>query len=387
MKGLWAIESARFYRNFNEVAILPVLIAIALALNVSHKDVQWLVAFFIIGNIVTKFILFSGVADFVSKRMLLIVFLCFNVLGALLSIIPHIQCLWFGRLFEGMGAGAITILSTVLIKEIADKDFLKIWAKINLVNTWAIGFGGVIGAIVAEYLHWEFIFLFNALISLLVMVAILVFVPKPQLININKKKPYVNIKKVLSNSNAVLAMLYSGCIFSGQIVIYVMSPIIFIHHFNWRPHAYSCVIFAISLSSFFASLLLNRYHNKLTSDKVRFGLIATTLLIGIGLIIICNVAVNEITAYLVLLLIFIYIMPVMIIITLVRHDIVEIFGKNSSSATSLLGIFQSLIVIIMTFIAIRFFHATAINLGKMFTIIGIAALFLYLLQIYIAKPK
>ncbi len=248
--------------------------------QVSVGCIQLSMSLFIAGFGLSQFL--SGLySDRFGRKPVLMAGLAIYLLGSLFTLFPSsINYLYVGRLLQGLGIGAGTALSRVILRdcyigETLTKKFAIIAPLAVLTPAATPFFGGFL----QDYFGYvgNFVVMMLSGIALLLVIS---FIYKET--HLNKVKTatqpsylYGKFKLFLSNPGFIFMMLTNGAAFSIVIAYSMISPFIFQVHFGFSASAYGTILLLISLG-LVTGMILNR---------LLLHVIKSDLIIVVGLVI------------------------------------------------------------------------------------------------------
>ena len=156
-------------------------------LNATITQVQWIMEGYAL--FISSLILLGGALGdrFGTKKIFTIGVIFFAVSSILSGSAQNIQQLIFTRMLQGIG-GALLVPGSLSLINLSFDDSTRgkaigIWAGLTALTT---ALGPIIGASLAEFYSWRFVFFINIPIALLVIPVLLTKVKVKEIINTNK---------------------------------------------------------------------------------------------------------------------------------------------------------------------------------------------------------
>ncbi|MFD0679381.1 MULTISPECIES: MFS transporter [unclassified Paenibacillus] len=150
-----------FFSVLNETVFNVSLPDIANQFKIPPSTANWVntgfIIFFAIGTLI-----FSKISDTYGVKRLLVAGLLIYSGGSLLGFLAQFSfpSVIAARIIQGIGASAVPGLIMVIVaKYIGSKDRGKAFGLIGSMVALGEGIGPVIGGIIADYIHWSFLFL------------------------------------------------------------------------------------------------------------------------------------------------------------------------------------------------------------------------------------
>jgi MFS transporter, DHA1 family, multidrug resistance protein len=139
-----------------------------------------------------------------------------------------------------------------------------------------------IGGFIAEALGWRMVFLVLAVLTALIMLVVIFFLPEghqpDKTISLRAKPMILNFYSILRNPQFYTYALAGAFSFSTLFTYVAGSPVIFMENFHVSPQAYGG-IFALLSVGFVGGSQLNIYINKRYSSEQIFSVALATLVI------------------------------------------------------------------------------------------------------------
>lgn len=132
------------------------------------ENLPWIVTAFLLTSTAAA-PLYGKLSDIYGRRtMMLTAILIFTVGSVACALAPNMLSLIFGRALQGAGGGAIfPVAQSVIADIIAPRERGRYQTYTGIVWVSAGVGGPVLGGVLAEHLHWSFIFWFNVPLGLI----------------------------------------------------------------------------------------------------------------------------------------------------------------------------------------------------------------------------
>ncbi|WP_319925413.1 MFS transporter [Xenorhabdus littoralis] len=256
---------------------LPALPLIAETLSAQQQDIALSFPAFLIGMAVLMLI-WGGLGEkYGRKRVLSIAILFYSLCSLAIPMVSNTEMFIFLRFLQGMGAGGMTILSRILIKDHFSGDRLAkslSWLSISFVIS--VGIGQFLGAVVTKLWGWQAIF-FSLTITTLVLLSLfsLIKFPEVQLTPspLSFKLTYVTILRC----KQFLLPALAGALGYGIVVTFnTNAPFIFQTQLQWNAYEYGLLGWPISMTYFLGALIVSRYVVRKGRELI--------ILIGLGIL-------------------------------------------------------------------------------------------------------
>ncbi len=233
----------------------PAIPDVATSLKVHISHVQFSLAIYMAG--VTVSMLVAGIlSEGIGRRPLLISGLLLMLIGTFMCIhATHIELLIFGRLVQGIGAGASSGLwRTIFRDRFSGTDLAKYSAYLTIFVVLIIPAAPMFGGYIQHFLGWRFIFVFISFYILITVIMVALFFKEShQHIHVEKLRLSfikTNLKHVLSHrifiGVTVPILILYGSFFSW----YTVGPVLLIKQIGISPIYFGWLNFICAASTF-----------------------------------------------------------------------------------------------------------------------------------------
>ncbi len=224
---------------------------------------QLTVSVFLIGFAVTQFIA-GMLSDSYGRKPVLISGLIIFAAGTLLCIFASsIIILLLGRIIEGIGAGAVSVLSRTILRDTFSG------MKMAQVGSYLAAFIGlspaiapVIGGYIQHYFGFAAIFAFLLLFTIILFYLITFYLPETNrfchLHPLDLDSVIKKYKTVLCNKLFISNVIATGCALSVIISCAVINPFLLQDTLKITPMHYGLLAF-LAMSGMFVGMLTNGY--------------------------------------------------------------------------------------------------------------------------------
>ena len=166
---------------------------------------SWVFSAYLLMSTITVLI-YGKLADLFGRKIIFFIGVTLFLIGSFLcGFATSMEQLIVYRLIQGLGAGAVQPIATIIIGDIYQGDER---AKIQgyLASVWGISAvsGPAIGGILVETVGWEFVFWVNIPLGLIAMLGIVLFLHEP----VSSKKPVVDYKGALLMTVILSSLLF-----------------------------------------------------------------------------------------------------------------------------------------------------------------------------------
>ena len=171
------LASAGIAASITQTMVTPLIPQLPTIFNTSASNTAWVITATLLAAAVAVPI--SGrLGDLFGKRRMIIVLAIPLILGAIVcAIAPTVEVMILGRAMQGLGSGMVP-LGIAMLRDLVPKERLS--SAIATVSA-TLGVGGAIGmpvaAAVVDFANWRALFFGSAVVSLIVVLAIVKFIP------------------------------------------------------------------------------------------------------------------------------------------------------------------------------------------------------------------
>ncbi|MFD0710334.1 MFS transporter [Paenibacillus sp. GCM10027626] len=148
-----------FFSVLNETVFNVSLPDIAVQFAITPGQANWINTAFLLSFAIGS-ILYAQLADFYPLKKLLVIGLFTYSGGSLIGFILHSQyeVMIAARFIQGAGAAAVPALIMVMVARYAGEHRGKAFGLIGSVVALGEGTGPALGGVIAQYLHWSYLF-------------------------------------------------------------------------------------------------------------------------------------------------------------------------------------------------------------------------------------
>ncbi|MNL14527.1 Bicyclomycin resistance protein [compost metagenome] len=262
-------------------------------------------------------------------------------LGCLFS--HSIESLVLLRLLQALGGCAANVAAMAMVRDLFSiKESSKVFSLLVLILGVSPLIAPTVGGFVTVNFGWHSIFIILAIISILILSAVVFLLPEshaPDLTVSLKPKPiFKNFVAVFKEPQFFAYTLTSAVAFSGLFVYVAGSPIIFMDIFKVDAQTYSWIFAGLSIG-FIGSSQLNIFLIRIFSNESLFffSLLAKVMITIIFFLFAYNdwLTVSSTVAFL-----FFYLACVGLINPNGAALALAPFSKNAGSASALMGFLQ-----------------------------------------------
>lgn len=364
---------------------LPSLPAISNHFNISDKSTQLTLTIYLLGFSVSQLV-YGPLSDRYGRRSIILFGMIIFLLGSLVcSVATSPSALLISRLVAGIGAGACGVLNRAIASDcFKGAEFSKAWSYTTTTLVLTLIVAPVLGGYVQQNFGWRANFVLATVFVASVFFIILKFLPETH----KYENPNTKVHEIVNNYyNILLSRKFLMCTlcytlaFSGLIIYFQVSPLLYINVFGLSPSQYGWSSLIIAGSYLIGGLVVNKLVKYVSTHTLLF--IGTLLLIGGGLLILCAHFFHYFNIYAVLFPSAIYVIGARIIIPNAIASSMEEFRHLSGSSSALIGCIQMLGSSLISLLIANFDYKTPFPLAFFFTALGVTTL---IISLFI-KPK
>lgn len=313
--------------------------------NTTTANAQLTLSLFMIGLGLGNLIV-GPISDSIGRKKPLVISMIIFALASLgIVFVENIWIMVFLRFIQGFTGGAGAVISRAIASDMyRGNELTKFLALLMLVNGVAPVIAPALGGLILSFAVWRMVFVILTLFGVLMVLGSLFKVPESLSVE-NRDSSGVNVifsnfKSLLTTPRFVLPMLIQGVTFimlfsyisaSPFLVqkIYGVSPL----HFSWM---FAGVGITLIIASQIAGKLVDYFHPQVL-------LRAFTIIQIIGVVIVSLTLINHWHFALLVIGFIVLVAPVTGVATLGFSIAMEERTTGSGSASSLLGLLQSLL--------------------------------------------
>lgn len=284
------IAMMAFLMALNALAIdimLPGLQEIGAALNVENENHrQYVVSAYLIGFGVAQ-LFYGPIADRFGRRIPMIVGLAIYVVSSLAVVfVPSFESLLLLRFIQGIGSAATRVITVSIVRDVfGGRQMAEVMSLIMMVFMVIPVVAPGTGQVIMLFGDWHWIFVFMAVIALIV--GVWMYVRLPETLAAEDTRPFTvkvifdGFRIVLTNRVALCYTIASTFIFGALFGFINSAQQVYVGIYGlgvWFPVAFAAVALFMALSSFVNAKLVGRFGMRKLSHGSLLGFIAINAL-------------------------------------------------------------------------------------------------------------
>ena len=218
----------------------PSIPAIAKALNTTINHVQASMAIFMFGLALSQLV-YGPIADVCGRKKPLIFGMILFVIGNIIIILTNnIFMLNFGRLVQGLGAGASASIWRAMFRDkYSGADMVKYGGYFTIAMTFMVPSAPLIGGYLQEFFSWKASFVFMIVYASIGIVLTIILMSESHDINtahkFSLKTIFKNFFKLMTHKIFVGYTFCSFLCFGAFFSWFVIGPVLIIHQLGHTP--------------------------------------------------------------------------------------------------------------------------------------------------------
>lgn len=368
---------------------LPGLPQIQSDFNTTTSNAQLTLSFFMIGLALGN--LFVGpISDAIGRKLpLMIAMLLFTLASIGIIFIDNIWIMVSLRFVQGFCGGAAAVISRAISSDLySGKQLTKFLALLMLVNGVAPVIAPALGGVILSFASWRMVFVILTLFGI-AMLAGTVFKVTESLPIDRRDSPHLlsifkNFKDLLVTPRFVLPMLIQGVTFIMLFSYISASPFLTQKIYGLSAQQFSIMFACVGISLIISSQATGKLVDYI-ERLVLLRILTIVQLIGVAWV---SITLSmHLSIWLLFIGFIILVAPVTGVATLGFSIAMEERTGGNGSASSLLGLVQSLLGGIVTPLVGLFGEANFIPYMSIIIISGILLIILQILNYFVFKAK
>lgn len=347
---------------------IPSIPNIADDLNVSIEKIELTLSIFLIGFSVGQ--IFGGpISDRYGRRKSSIFgLLGFSFFSFIIIFSTSVYELWTYRFIEAFFGGIVVVNAMAVVRDkFKGLEAAKVFSLIGTIRSIAPLIAPAIGSLIIHFFPWQAVFVFLTCYSL--FVAFLVYKNLDESYTYVKQSIYQSYKTVLTNKEAMKAMLTLALGFSGFFILIAKSSFIFIEYYGVSTDHFP-FFFAFNFIILIAMIRVNvlMLKNFKPLDLIKYSLLVQII---VGFLWIVNY--KDTSLITIMFLMAGYMSMMAFVFGNCMSLALEHFSKNAGVASGVVGVLQFGLGALISSIALMFHSDTFLPIGISITIVSIIA--------------
>lgn len=324
---------------------LPGLPQIQSDFNTTTSNSQLTLSLFMIGLALGN--LFVGaISDAMGRKTPLVVaMLLFTLASIGIIFVENIWVMVALRFVQGFCGGAGAVISRAISSDLySGKQLTKFLALLMLVNGVAPVIAPALGGVILSFATWRMVFVILTIFGILMLLGSLLKVPE-SLVEERRDSPHIisifkNFKLLLMTPRFVLPMLIQGVTFIMLFSYISASPFVTQNIYHMSAQQFSIMFALIGLSLIFSSQLTGKLIDYI-DRQILLRILTMIQLIGVAVVSVT--LITHLPIWILFIGFIILVAPVTGVATLGFSIAMEERTGGNGSASSLLGLIQSLL--------------------------------------------
>lgn len=250
---------------------LPSLPSMVHDLNTTATIIQLSLTTFLIGFAVSQLI-YGPLSDRYGRKPILLIGLIIFLTGTLICVFStHVDWLLIGRIIQGLGVGAASMMSRAISRAIFEgKALAKISAYVAM--SWAVIpiLAPLLGSYIQTYLGWRYNFGLLMLIALLLIISVTILMPETRAdhVKTSQASPLITYKLLLSNKVFLKYILCVMILYGIFVDFNIAGPFLLQNIFSQSVVAYGWWVVLVASGYIIGSYLSSRLIYYLDSHRI-----------------------------------------------------------------------------------------------------------------------
>lgn len=275
---------------FSVDTYLPAFAAMGISLQASALEVQQTLTAYMLAFSVM--ILWHGaLSDTFGRRRIILISLALYAAASLVcALAPGIGSLWFGRVLQGVSAGAGIVIGRAIIRDLYDAaEAQRMLSLVTMIFAISPAIAPLVGGWIVTLTDWRAIFLLLTVIAVMLLLACLRQLPET--LAPADRQPFHpvavwrNYRQIFLSPRFQLKAGAIACNFSGLFLYVASAPAIITGHLHLGAHQFGWMFVPSVAGIFLGSLAANRMAGRTVGRhqiRIGFALLMTACLFNTG---------------------------------------------------------------------------------------------------------
>lgn len=357
---------------------VPSLPAMMDYFNVDKSDVQWLVAIYMFGFSLAH-VFFGALSDFYGRRPVLLSGLIIGVIGSLMIVITSsFSVVILGRLLQGVGFAAISLLSRTILRDyFKDEMLAKAGSTVGIVASITVGLAPSVGGLTQLLGSWKIGFLLILLLAVITLVLVYYRLPETmsqeveQHEKLSLKYEINHYLKVLFNSKFIMNTLLAGLAFGGMLAYAILGPFIIQNQLHFNSFEFGLLSVLIAL----VQIMGYKVNGKIVTKcgLVNNMMLGSASFLLAGVLLICAALLDMLNIYSLMLGLFLFVFGTGFIYSNAYSAAFSLFDAKVGNVAAVYGLVQIGCAFLVSSIFIMLPSKTMLILGLSYVVLAIAS--------------
>ncbi len=237
------IAFSLMFASFGQIAsdlYLPSLPNIVADLQTKRELVQLTVTCFMISYCIAR-LFYGPLSDGIGRKRPLIIGFSLAVAGSFICLIANsIYLLMLGRLIQGFGAAAGSVLTAAILRDLLEgRKLARVNSYFAFINIIFVASPPLLGGYLEVFYGWRSAFLVLLIYTIIILIVVFFAFPET---NLNADKSHISFKGITHNIKTLMSnklfICYTLLVMSGYAVVMAWltsGPIIVQNELNYSP--------------------------------------------------------------------------------------------------------------------------------------------------------
>lgn len=270
---------------------LPAFPAIAQALGTSDVHVQQTLTAYLL-PFAFMMLWHGAISDALGRRRMILAGLILFALASLIcAAATRIEMLWLGRALQGMSSGIGIVVGRAMVRDLEEGPAAqRLMAQVAVLFAIAPAIAPIIGGWILRFFDWHGVFVFLALLALLLLIACALWLPETLLPS--RRQPLVAAPlaraygRMFSHPRFLALSLANALNFNAFFVYVLSAPVFLMRHLGLSAQSFA-VLFVPQVSGMMlGSILSGRLAGRRSPGRtvaLAYGLMASAALLNLTL--------------------------------------------------------------------------------------------------------
>jgi DHA1 family bicyclomycin/chloramphenicol resistance-like MFS transporter len=203
-----------------------------------------------------------------SKRSLMSALVLFSCSALLLAVSTEATVFLAARVIQGIGAGGISVLARVLLREgFSGRQLAKALSYLSICFVMSLGLAQFAGALLSSHWGWQSTFIAGSVCSALLIAAVMRYMPVAAVDGHPDRTGWTAYRKLLTDARYMRPVLAGGLGYGVIIMFGTWAPAIFHSQFNWSVVEYGLAGWLISAAYLLGALSVSWWTSSRSQER------------------------------------------------------------------------------------------------------------------------